>query len=179
MIYEMGEGKMKRIDVPENHQKNNLPVGTILQLNGYNNPKYVIIKNLGINEKSPYYGARYLVVSLEDYSQSFKDAYLLKYISEKKDNRIQTYITNEVLEPSKVLEIWEKSKEKIEKMRKELQKKREEEERLEEEGRRLFKKYIPENAKALIVAKYEVDKCDLMTDYFATETKEMVILGYS
>ena len=50
---------------------------------------------------------------------------------------------------------------------------------LEERGKNLFKKYIPKNAKALIVAEYEEDESDSLTDYYATKTREIVILGYS
>lgn len=38
--------------------KDDLPVGTILQLNGYSNPKYVISKNMGINPRYESYGSR-------------------------------------------------------------------------------------------------------------------------
>jgi len=182
MIYELygfDNGKMKRVDIPENHQKNNLAVGTILQLNGYNNPKYVIVKNLGIDEKFPSYGAKYLVVNLDTLEQKYFEAYLLKFIEEKKDDRIQTYILKEKLSLEETFEIFAKSEEKRKIKEKQEQEKRETLQALEEKGRELFKKYIPENAKALIVARYEIDKCDSMTDYFNTETKETVILGYS
>ena len=179
MIYEFDGGELKRVDVPENHQKNNLPIGTVLQLNGYNNPKYVIIKNLGIDKKFPSYGTRYLVVNLQTLEQKFYDACLLKFIEEKKDERIQTYILKEKLSLEETFEIYAKSEEKRKIKEKQEQERQETLKALEEKGREFFKKYIPENAKALIVAKYEVDKSDPMTDYYSTSTKETVILGYS
>ena len=38
---------------------------------------------------------------------------------------------------------------------------------------------IPTDAKAVIVAELEIDKCDIMTDYFATSTEKTIILGFS
>ena len=179
MIYEFDNGKMKRIDIPENHIKNNLPIGTILQLNGYDYPKYVIVKNLGIDEKFSSYGARYLAVNLKTLEQRYFNACFLKFIDEKRDNRIQTYILKEKLSLKEAFEFFAKSEERKKIKEKQEQEKQETLKALEEKGRELFKKYIPENAKALIVAEYEVDKSDLQSDYFATETKEIVILGYS
>jgi hypothetical protein len=178
MIYEITSSRMKRVDVPENHQKNNLPIGTVLHLNGYNDPDFVIVKNLGINEKFSW-GTRYLVISLMDLGQSYKDAYLLKYISEKRDDRIQTYITDKILSPDEVLELWEKSEAKRKRMEEAQAKAKAGADKLEARGKELFGKYIPENAKALIVACYDVNDSDIQTDYFAHTVKEKVILGYS
>src|SRR3990167_4508498 len=111
MIYSLSEG-MKRVDVPENHAKNNLAIGTVLHLNGYNDPDYVIVKNLGINERFSGYGCTYLCVSLLDFGQHRKEAFNLKHISEKQDNRIQVYITDQIKSPDETLDIWEKSEEK-------------------------------------------------------------------
>ena len=179
MIYKIGQKGLERKDVPENHKKNELPIGTILQLNGYANPRYVIVKNLGIHEKFVSHGARYLTVKLEDFSFAQHDAFSMDHIADKKDNRIHMYFTDEVLSPDEILATWEKAKQK-EKAQKEAQEKaaliaKEKEAR----GRELFAKFIPEMAQALIVAELEIDKCDLQTDYFATSTSKTVILGWS
>jgi len=179
MIYKIGKNGLEDISVTEDDKKNDLPVGTVLQLHGYSNPRYVIIKNLGVNEKFKSHGARYMSVKLDDNTFSQHDAFSMDHIDTKKDNRIHMYYTDEVMPLDDVLEIWEKAKHK-DQQKKEAQEKaaiiaNEKEAR----GRQLFAKHIPENAQALIVAEYEVDKCDLQTDYFSTSTTQTVIIGWS
>ena len=84
-LYKFGPNGSERIDVPANHDKNNLPIGTVLELNGCGNPRYVIVKNLGISESSPGYGTQYLKVKLDDYTFSRSDAFAINHIGEKKD----------------------------------------------------------------------------------------------
>lgn len=179
MIYKIGQKGLEQIDVPNNHEKNQLPVGTILQLNGYSNPRYVIVENLGISEKFSSHGARYVTVKLDDFSFSQHDAFSMNHIDEKQDNRIQMYITYEMMLPNEVLAIWEKAKHKDKAQKEEQAKSTEIAKANEARGRELFAKFIPETAQALIVAECEVDKCDLQTDYFATSTSQTVILGWS
>lgn len=179
MIYKIGPKGLERTDVPENHKKNELPIGTILQLNGYDNPKYVIIEKLGIDKRFHGYGALYVTVKLKDFSFGKQEAFAMDHIADKKDNRIHMYFTDEVLAPDEVLAIWEKAKQK-EKARKEAQEKAAEIAKAKEaRGRELFAKFIQETAQALIIAECEIDKCDLQTDYFATSTSQTVILGWS
>lgn len=179
MIYKIGKNGLERTDVPENHKKNQLPIGTILQLNGYGNPRYVIVKNLGISERFSDYGSRYVTVKLDDFSFAQHDAFSMDHIDTKKDNRIHMYFTSEVMPADEVLAIWEKAKQK-EKAQKEAQEKAAQIAKAKEaRGRELFAKFIPETAQALIVAECEIDKCDLQTDYFATSTSKTVILGWS
>lgn len=179
MIYEIGSSGLKRIDVPENHAKNNLPIGTILQLNGYDCPKYVIVKNLGIPERFAGYGAKYATVNLTNYRLQQHEALTLKHIKEKKDNRIHVYYTDEIMSADEVLTVWQKAQQK----EKEAQAAKDKAEQIAKEkeakGRELFKKYIPQTATALIVAELETDDCDLQTDYFSTKREKLVILGWS
>jgi len=169
---------LKSISVDSEDLKNNLEVGRILKTEGYNNPSYVIIKNLGINQKFSHYGSKYKTIHLEEKTFCFKDAYTLRYLKDKVSG-IQTYITDQILSIDETIEIYAEAlvKRNIEKRQKEQAEK----ERLEliEKGKELFKKYIPESAKALIIAASEVDDSDLMTDYFNIKTVETVILGYS
>ena len=178
-IYSLSKG-MKDISCSsENHKKNNLPVGTVLLLNGYDNPKSVIIKNMGIDEMFSSYGAKYLTIQLNDCIQHSVNAYELEFIADKKDDRIQTYITDEIMGSDALLELWEQSKSKKERMEQASKQEAIKSSIEEEEGKKLFEKYIPEDAKALIVAVCEIDDSDIITDYFATKYGEMVILGYS
>ncbi len=93
-IYEInfstGRLEPKKVD-----DKNDLKPGQILQLNGYNNPRFVITENQGINEKWTCYGVRYSLVNLETLLPAFCNAHELEFIANKKDNRIQKYIMNE------------------------------------------------------------------------------------
>jgi len=179
MIYRIGADGLENISVTEDDNKNNLPVGTILQLNGYDNPRYVIIKNLGVHERYRSHGARYMTVKLDDYTFSQHDAFSMNHIDTKKDNRIHMYYTSEVMPEDKVLEIWEKAK-LVEQQKKEAKEKAEKiAAEKKARGRKLFEKHIPPEAQALIVAKCERDDCDLQTDYFATSTTATVILGWS
>lgn len=104
-IYSLADG-MKEISVSQNDEKNNLEVGTIIQLNGYSNPKYVIVKNLGVSDGFKGYGAIYECINLNDYSVIREEAYSLKFIEEKKDDRIQYYITREKLGAVEAVSLW-------------------------------------------------------------------------
>ncbi len=186
MLYELfgKNNTMQKIDVPENHKKNNLAIGTILQLNGYTYPKSVIVKNLGIRKNAPEEGAKYLTVQLpqsekEGISFDRQASYLLKYESEKVDDRIQTYITSEVMEADQVLSLYQAARDTETRMKQSNEQASAERKRLVEIGRELFKKHIPESVKALIIAEHEIDDSDVMTDYFNTKTVETVILGWS
>lgn len=177
-LYSLSQG-MKDISVSENNKKNELPIGTVLQLNGYSNPQYVIVKNYGINGSYSHYGSQYVCVDLESYQQVERSAFELKWLSEKADNRIQIYITNEIKPASDVVSLLEKS---------EIKRKHQEDvkafdvsehQRLIEKGKELFAKVIPTEAKSIIVATYEVDDCDLQSDYFSTKTTKTVVIGWS
>ena len=110
MIFNLGDG-MKRIDVPENHVKNNLPLGTVLQLIGYDNPKFCIIKNLGLTAGFESYGAKYKVINIDNGQESIKDALSLDHIS-KKDVEIRgihTYFTDAILGPDEIMDLINKA----------------------------------------------------------------------
>jgi len=179
MIYRIGQKGLEPMDVPDNDQRNNLPIGTVLELNGYTNPKFVIIKNLGTPEKCPGYGSRYVTVKLEDNSISRHDAYTIKNLADKKDNRIQMYYTDQVLNPDEVEGIWDDAQRKEKKHNDERKQAAVVSEEKTVLGRELFAKHIPKTAKALIVAEMEFDMSDMQTDYFATHTTRTVILGVS
>jgi len=158
--------------------KNNLPVGTILHLNGYNNPDYVIVGNMGTDTQYGY-GTRYQTVSLEDFHYGQQDALTLAWLRDKKDGRIQTYITERVLTAEEVRDLEAKADAK--KAAKDAYQEKAQAERLRllEIGKRLFTQYIPADAQALIVAERHKDESDMMTDYFAHTTVETIIIGYS
>lgn len=104
MIFDLGDG-MKRIDVPQNHVKNNLPLGTVLVLNGYDNPKFCIIKNLGLTPGFESYGAKYKVINIANGQESIKDTLGLDHISTKQDDRIKMYFTDTVLSADEIMDL--------------------------------------------------------------------------
>jgi len=64
---------------------------------------------------------------------------------------------------------------------KEIQRVRKEAERQVriDRGKGIFEEKRPDWAKAIIVAEYEVDNCDLQTDYFSTKTTKVLLLAWS
>lgn len=111
-IYSLGQG-MKRVDVPQNHAKNNLPLGTVCLFAGYGDHKYVIVKNEGMQDRIADYGARYILVNVDDYRQHVTNAMSIRHISEKFG--IGIYLLDEPIKtPDEVLELWEKSVQAIE-----------------------------------------------------------------
>jgi hypothetical protein len=105
MLYSMNleSGKLEPIDESQG-DKNNLPVGTVLHLNGYSDPDYVITANMGVNQFDKSYGATYETVNLEDGNTSKHQAYTLKWMKDKQDNRIQMYITDKVMSAEEMKE---------------------------------------------------------------------------
>ena len=178
MIYKMnfGSGRLEPIDCSD---KNNLPVGTVLHMNGYSNPDYVIIRNFGINEQWPSYGAKYQTISLDGFEYGQTDSHSLMWLKDKTSGMIQTYITDKVLTAEQIRELVSKAD--IKKADQDTYRANAEIEkaRLEAIGRELFAKHIPEGAQALIVAECHVDDSDLMSDYHGHTTKDTVIIGYS
>ncbi len=159
--------------------KNELPKGTILQQEGYSNPRSVIVHNYGINEKYENTGSRYMTIDLENYSQHQIDAFQLQFIDEKDSNRIQIYITDEIMPENEMAEVWMKS-ETIRQTQQSAQNIAEEKRKQHlEKGRILFDKLIPKEAKALIIAEKQENQSDYHTDYFGHKTTETVILGWS
>jgi len=110
MMYEIGSGGMKRVDVHENDRKNRLDIGTVLHFSGYGDKDYVIVANLGISGDFPFYGASYKMICREDYREMQTRAFTMKHISEKKDARIQIYYTDETVSTDEVLDLIDKAK---------------------------------------------------------------------
>ena len=101
--------KTGKLEPIETSDKDNLPVGTVLQLNGYDDPRYVITENKGIDTRWGG-GARYQTINLKTLIPAVKSTHEFKWLKDKTCNMIQTYITDEVLPLEEVEEIKEKSK---------------------------------------------------------------------
>jgi hypothetical protein len=175
MIYSISTG-LKPVSV---ENKNNLSIGTVLYLHGYSGSDYVIVKNMGIDERWSGYGARYMTICLDDYRVRHFNAFELEFLQDKSSGKIQTYITDEIKPLNEVKTIARQAVRVRKADNAHKRRKSEERERLVKEGRELFKKHIPDDAKALIIAERHKNESDITTDYFAHTTTETVILGYS
>jgi hypothetical protein len=178
MIYAIGSRGLK----PLSHEgKDNLPIGTVLKLNGYDNPEYVIAANLGTESRyqTRGYGSKYVTIKLDDLGYGQHEAFSLKWLREKQDNRIQVYITEQVLPIERVDEIRGQADDLL-KLHNELKVRQDKEVAdAKELGRIQFDKLRPVWAKAIIAAVYETDACDLMTDYFNVTHGKPIFLAWS
>lgn len=177
MIYEIGAGGLKPLTT---EGKNDLPIGTVLHLNGYDCPDYVIVENLGVKDsRFSNHGTRYQTVNLQTFCFYLKDAIELKFESERKDNRIQVYITDRKLSPEETAKALFKAQAQ-ERADKEIKEKVEiERAEAEKRGRHFMRLHVPASAKALIVAEHNSDESDLMTDYHGSRCTDQVVLGWS
>lgn len=175
----IGANGLEEITVNADDKKNSLPIGTVLHQNGYNNAKSVIVKNLGINKDFKSYGAKYRTVHLENFTFGQTDAQSIDHIDDKKDNRIHTYYTDEILPEAELAQVIRVAETKQAETKKAAEEASAAADVLEAKGRALFAKYIPGDAKALIIACEEIDDSDSMTDYFSTKHGESVIIGFS
>lgn len=106
-IYSLANG-IKRVDVPQNHAKNNLPIGTVCLFVGYGDHKYVIVGNAGVPESFPEYGAAYTLVNVDTFSTQKTNAMSLRPIAEKFG--IGIYLLDEpVRSADEVLDLIEKA----------------------------------------------------------------------
>lgn len=175
MLYSITDG-MKPIKVDD---KNDLKIGQVLQLVGYQGQQYMIADNLGVNERFSSHGASYLTIDLDSFQFTRHQASDFKWAADQKDGRIQVYITDEIMPAQQVTDLTMLAS-RIAKAKEIACATAEVElERLEVLGRDRFEKHIPASAKALIVAECREDETDLHTDYFGSRGTSLVILGYS
>jgi hypothetical protein len=99
-IYEIdfsGKGLVK-IDAK---RWNDLEPGRVLYFHGYSNDSYVIIKR----NISDYDGrALYDTINLRTFQKRKQDTTGLKHISEKKDNRIAVYVTDDIMDAEGIMD---------------------------------------------------------------------------
>lgn len=170
-IYEMDftSGKM----VPHNDTgKDALEVGRVLKLNGYSNPEFVIVGALNEHRMYP-------CINREDFRPRNYELFALKFLSEKKDGRIQTYITDEVADAFEVANLIRESAGLMAREAAEKIQAANEAQRLEDIGREIAAKKIPAGCPALIVAELREDESDSMSDYYGSRGVRLVVLGVS
>ena len=153
--------------------KQAVSVNQVVQMWGYNDPRYVVYKI----EKSQW-GIDYHLIDLDTYVLSSTTS--IRPLSEKfgigvyyDDKDPQFKSAQEVAELLTKAQI----KKKLEEQQAEEEKK--ERERISAIGREWLQASIPQDAQAIIVAKLKQDDSDSYTDYFASSVQQTIILGFS
>lgn len=148
-------------------------VNQIVQMEGYNYPKYVVYK---ITQDQ--WGIDYKLINLKDHS--FDTTSLIRPLSEKfgigiyYDDKNPEFKTNE-----EVAELLAKAQIKQRLENEEADRKKKEREAIELIGKEWLQENLPNDAQAIIIACLKQDESDSQTDYFASKTVRTVILGFS
>lgn len=179
-LFEMnGKGGLRKVKA----EFNDLEPGRVIKWGGnqaWQPTEYVIVKNLGVDERFKAYGAKYITINLENKTYHRTDGHSIKAEDDPEIWHSQHMFLQERVIPADELKDIVSEADEL-KAAQEAEAAEKERVRLErvEEGRKLAAGRIPKDAAALIVAYHEIDDCDTMTDYFSTHTEEMVILGWS
>ena len=148
-------------------------VNQIVQMEGYDYPKYVVYKIA----KSQW-GIDYKLINLKDHS--FNTTSIIRPLSEKFGIGIYFDETNpQFMTSEEVAELLAKVqiKEKMEEQQAEQEKERRE--KVSAIGREWLQESLPQDAQAIIVARLKQDDSDSQTDYFASSVQRTIILGFS
>jgi len=170
-IYQLGKNGLEKLDPnPEP-----LPKGQIFHFHGYGreNERRAIY-----DHRQTDFGLQYLWVNLDEVEKGIEEAYSLKPI-EKKFGIGLYYKEGEMANPEEITDALSKALEKEARDEIIKEKKDREYKELLEKGKQIFEKIKPDWAKTAIIAEYEIDDCDLMTDYFSTKTGKQILLGFS
>jgi len=175
-IYEMNfDGKgMVKVDRTKH---NNLPNGTVVMWGGnmaWGPEEFVVVEKLESE-----FGVSYNMVSLKDQHYHRTEAYSIKGPEDKTWHSQhmflqEKFLEGEELERLKQTALNQKAKENAAQER--LSRERE---KNVAKGKELFEKYVPKDAKGLIVAKKVQDESDVQTDYFGSSQTDLVVLGWS
>lgn len=145
----------------------------IIQMEGYNYDCYVIHK---ITQDQ--YGYHYHLINLR--TLDMQQSEVIKPLSQQfgigmyyDENNIQ------FMNAEEVAELYAKAKKKQESEQQQAEQEKERRKAVKEIGRKWLKENLPEDAKAIIIARLKVDQSDLQTDYYASKTVRTVILGFS
>ena len=153
--------------------KQSVSVNQVVQMEGYNYPKYVVYKV----EKTDW-GINYQLIDIN--THVFNSTTHIRPLSEKfgigiyYDDKEPQYMTAE-----EVATLLTKAqvKKKLEEQQAEQEKKRRE--KVRAIGREWLRESIPQDAKAIIVARLKQDDSDSQTDYFASSVQRTIILCFS
>lgn len=148
-------------------------VNQVVQMEGYNYPKYVVYKV----EKTDW-GINYHLIDIKNHA--FNSTTRIRPLSEKFG--IGIYYNDkdpQFMNELEVAELIAKAlvKQKMEEQQAEVEKKRREE--VSAIGREWLQASIPQDTQAIIVARLKQDDSDSQTDYFASSVQRTIILGFS
>jgi len=172
--YEMGPSGMVKVDKTKNR---NLQLGSVVMWGGnmaWGPEKFVLVERVEND-----WGVNYKGVSLDDYGYHNIESHSVKTKDDDTWHSQHMFLQDEVFNAEKVVEYKQLADDKKQKEEEKNQERLEEQDKLLEEGKLLFNKYAPEGTKAVIVAEYQVDESDPMTDYFHERTGKTVVLGFS
>ncbi len=153
--------------------KQPVSMNQVVQMEGYNYPKYVVYKV----EKTDW-GINYHLIDIN--THVFNSSTHIRPLSEKfgigiyYDDKTTQYMTE-----NEVAELLAKAlvKQNMEQYKAEEEKA--EREKVRAIDREWLKESIPQDAKAIIVARLKQDDSDSQTDYFASSVQRTIILGFS
>jgi len=167
MIYSIGRGGLKPLS---SEGKNDLPIGTILHLHGYNEPDYVICGKRRDN---------YVCVNPGNLSIVQKEPYSLYFEDADEPLGIHTSITKRTMPANEALNLLAQAND-LQSLRNEMKARneKEKEERIKT-GLIELAQLRPVWAKSVIVARMEHDDCDIMRDYFNVTHDEPYFIAWS
>ena len=153
--------------------KQSVSVNQVVQMWGYNDPRYVVYKVEKLQ-----WGIDYHLIDLDTHALSSTTS--IRPLSKKfgigiyyDDKDPQFKSAQEVAELLTKAQIKKKLEEQ------QAEKERKERERISAIGREWLQASIPQDAQAIIVAKLKQDDSDSYTDYFASSVQQTIILGFS
>lgn len=153
--------------------KQAVSVNQVVQMWGYNDPRYVVYKI----EKSQW-GIDYHLIDLD--THAFNSITSIRPLSEKFG--IGIYFDDKAPQfksAQEVAELLTKAQVKKKLEEQQADEERKERERISAIGREWLQESIPQDAQAIIVAKLKQDDSDRYTDYFASSVQQTIILGFS
>lgn len=112
-LFSVTPGGLKRIDVPLNDHRNNLPVGTVLHWGGniaWNAQDYAVIRRDPPSERFEFYGATYHLLSLETFKSVTVNGSSIQTAKDKPWHSQHFFLTDRQLTADEVLDLVENAK---------------------------------------------------------------------
>ena len=148
-------------------------VNQVIQMEGYSNDRYVVY-NIRENE----WGIAYKLINLR--TKEFYTTDIIRPLEEK--SGIGYYYDSDnpqFMDAFEAAILLQEAEQKKQADEAEAEKERVRVEELKAIGRERFAGLLPDDARAVIVARLKQDESDPYTDYFASSTRRIVILGFS
>jgi hypothetical protein len=148
-------------------------VGQVIQLNGYDNDRYVVY-----NIADGYSGLIYKLINLR--THKFDQCDMIRPLSKKFGiGHYYDDVNPKFLDDFEIAVLRSKAEQIAQQERAEAQQAHERREQSKAIGSERLQNLIPADAKAIIIAELRKDESERMTDYYAHGTDRTVILGFS